>query len=312
MTESARRAAGRRPWAVLATVASLVLVHRLTALLATLDLRPLVHGYSDAELLAPGGDLGLELVLIHQSPLRAALGTLGLWLVVGRLPSFLAVFFLYRTTFSWTWPAAVRARPGSVRPLHAALTLPVVLGASAASFALLGVLLFCLWRLRRWTAEVELEHAGVVLGLAAVVALVAWAAAEVWLDLHRLAVAGARLRPGEAARAAGQAWRHGAGLLVALRAGLAVLGATLPLAGALLLPVMTRGTRFDQVAATLTLELGLLGAACLRAAWLAWASAHLPPAAPSAAADLSRENSAAALPSAAPDAQDDPSRDPGA
>lgn len=306
----------RRPWAILGAALGLLLAHHLTALAAAHAFRPLAHGYSDAELLAPGGDLALELVLAHADPLRAAIATAGVWLVVGRIPSFVAAFFLYQAAFAWAWRGPVRARPDSARPLHALWALPTVLAATLASSILAGALLFGLLQLRRALVHAEVSHAPPILWCTALAGVLAWAVAEVWLDLHRLAVAGARLRPWSAAHSAGHTWRRHLPLLAAARIALGAVSLAATAGGALLLPAMTRGDRPQQLLASWTIDLGLLGAICLRAAWLTWASAHLPAVAPAesdaATAGLSRENSAAAQPGGGPDAQDGPSPGPDA
>jgi hypothetical protein len=308
----------RRPWAILGAALGLLLAHELTALAAAHAFRPLAHGYADAELLAPGGDLALELVLAHESPLRAAIGTAGVWLLAGRIPSFVAAFFLYQATFAWAWSGPVRPRPESTRPLHALWALPTVLFTTLASSILAGSLLFGLLQLRRALVRAEVPHAAPILWSTALAGVLLWAVAEVWLDLHRLAVAGARLRPWNAARLAGHTWRRNLPLLAAARVALGAVSLAATAGGTLLLPAMTRGERSQQLVASWTIDLGLLGAICLRAAWLTWASAHLPAVAPAESGDangagsLSPESSAAAQPSGGPDAQDDPSPGPDA
>lgn len=315
---SAKPQKGRRPWAILGAALGLLLAHHLTALAASHAFRPLAHGYADAELLAPGGDLALELVLVHEGPLRAAIATAGVWLLVGRIPSFVAAFFLYQTAFAWAWPGPVRARPESARPLRVPWALLTVLAATLASSSLAGALLFGLLRLRRALVHAEVSHAAPILWCTALAGVLVWAVAEVWLDLHRLAVAGARLRPWRAAHSASHTWRRNLPLLAAARIALGAVTLAATTGGALLLPAMTRGERPQQLVASWTIDLGLLGALCLRAAWLTWASAHLPAVAPaesdaaSAEAGLSRESSAAVPPSEGPDAQDGPSPGPDA
>lgn len=337
--------AQRRPWAVLAAAFGLLLAHHLTALAAAHSFHPLAAGYSDRELLAPGGDLALELMLLHEAPLRAALQSAGLWLLAGRIPAFVAAYFLLQAAFAWAWPGPLSPRPAGAKPLHSALAPLAVLLTSLLSAALTASALFGFAQLRRALLRAEVSQPSALLFGAALVLFLLWALLEVWLDLLRLALAGARLRPWQAVRSAGRAWRQGVLPLLIARTLLAAvtLGATL--GGAMLLSVMTRGERGAQWASGWTLDLGLLGAFCLRAAWLSWASAHLPaaasagpaserdlnapgvdglgpseatarssgpPAGEGASPPLSRGSSAAALPASAPDEPGGPSPDPGA
>lgn len=290
-------------------VLALWLTHRATGHLATRPLHALSRGYTDSELLAPGGDLLLELVRVQEPALRSAIATAGLWLLLGRVPAFLASFYCFRAAFALAWTGPAQARPAGVRPLHLAWSLLLVLAVTLTSGGLFGALLFSLYRLRRWLVHAEVGHGGSILALSALGMGLVWATAEVFFDLYRTALAGARLGPLLAARAAARAVAGRLLGLVALRMGLALAMGGVTVGAVLLLPAVTRGGGAASGWAVVALDVGLLGALCFRTAWLTWSSAHLPPA---ATPDLRPVNVEGAPPSEALGVPADPSPDPDA
>jgi len=294
---------------LLAAVVALWLSHRFVAALAVRDLRSLGSGYTDAEVLAPGGDLALELARVLQTPLRSALVAVGFWLLLGRVPALVAAFFLQRMAVRVVWSGSLRLRPEGTRPLHWAALFPLVLGVTLLGWTLVTALLVALFKLRSGVLRVATTDAAPLLAVAAVILVLAWAFAQVWLDLCRALLASGRVELLAALRLPG---------LTLLRHYLRLLGARILLGGATsglalgsvcLLTVVTRGDAPARTWATIAVDLGLLGAICLRAAWLAWVSAHVPHA---PAAPVRPASSADDPPGAAPAAPDDPSPDPGA
>jgi len=323
--------ARRRLAQLLLGVVALWLTHRGLAAFAVAEVRPLARGYSDAELLSAGGDLVLELVRTHEQELQAALVSAGVVLAVGRLLVWTVAFFVDRAAFELAWPSALGGASREQRPLHTALSLPLVVVSSLGSVALATCLLLGVVRAGRWLRHQDSSHAGWALGTLAVLSVVAWVLSEVWLELWRLAVSGARRRPIAAARSAARAFRNAWGRLSCTRALLALSTLGVTAGGVLLLPALTQEASEGRVWATVAIELGLLGALCLRAAWLCWASGHLSPAefspaeaspaeaspaeaspAEASPAEVSSASSADAAKGAAPDEPLDPSPDPDA
>jgi len=294
---------------LLAAVGALWLSHRVVAIGAVDGFVPLTHGFSDGELLAPGGDLELELVRVLQDPLRSALSGLALWLLVGRLPALVAAFFLQRMAVRVAWSGSLHLRPEGTRPLHWAALFPLVLGVTLLGWTLAAALLLALFKLRNRVLYVTTTDAAPLLLVGAAVLVLVWASAEVWLDLCKALLASGQVTLLAALRLPGLAlFRHYRWLV---SARIVLGGATLALmSGSVwLLTLITRGGSPERTWATLAIDLGLLGSICLRAAWLTWASAHVPHA---PAAPVTRANFAGDRPSAAPGEQGDPSPNPDA
>jgi hypothetical protein len=297
----------RRTGQLLLGVLALFAVHRVLAVLAARPLGALLRGYPDADLLAAGGDLMLELVLQHQHVLPSALGTAGLWLICGRALVFVATFLVHVLAFSLATTA--HGPRSDTRRLHVGWALLLFAGTSLASGALLAPLAWAGVRLGRWLPQANVTDWPTYLAAAALVAALAWLLCVVWFDLFRLAVAGARLHPLAAAKVTAKAWRLGSRNLLAARFMLAL--GTIAITGlcVLMLPVVTTGSSGQRAFALLAIDLGLLGSVCLRAAWLTWASAHL---AYCQAAELKPASSEAVPPSAEPAVPADPSPSPDA
>lgn len=309
MKNSGDESAVRRKTVELALAGlALFATHRILASLAARPLENLVRGYSDAELLAPGGDLALELVLQHEHTLLPALGSAGVWLLGGRIVVFLASFLLHNSAFSLA--TATHGAQSGVRRLHLAWALLLVAASSLFGWALVVPLGWGSIRVAGWLRETHATAWSSYLAIALLLLALIWLVYAVWFELFRLALAGARLRPVAAAKLAVRAFRHGLLGLVLHRLGLALAGSAVIALGGFLLPAVTRaGSAGQRAIASLTVDLALLGSVYLRAAWLTWASAHL---AYSEAAGLRLENSEAAPPSAEPVVPADPTPDPDA
>ena len=297
----------RRLRPVLLAVGAIWASHRAATALAARPFRDVLAGYQDSELLAAGGELPLELVVIHEGALGQALVTAALWLLAARAPAFFASFWLESGAYALA--TAKDGQRSDTPRLHVAWALLLAL---AASLLEAGVLLALAWGLVRWARWLRHSSATdwlLYVGWAALGSALVWALCEVWLDLFRQAIVGARQRPRLAAGWASRTWLGHLGPLLSLRSALLLAQAGITMAGVLLLPAITRGNVDQRFWAVLAIDLGLVGSLCLRAAWLTWASAHLGARKP---ADLRPASSEDAAPSAEPAAPADPSPSPDA
>lgn len=308
MTDVGAKVAWDRRFGLVALAAlGVAIVHRTLAQLAVGPIGLAARGYGDAELLAAGGDPLLEFVLDRQAALVEALGVAGLWLLAGRIPCFLAAFLLWLATFSLA--TSERGSPAPERRLHIAAALLLSAAISSLSTVVLGALGWTFLRLARALRQLPEGHLNAQLATAAAALALIWVVCDVWFELLRQCVAGGRLRPLVAVRSASRAWK---GHLVALSAArLALLGLTVAvsLAAIILLPAVTSSGQGERTWATVAIDLGLLGAICLRAAWLTWASAHVPPELGPAPTPATLEDAA---PNEAPAVPADPSPGPDA
>lgn len=299
----------RLAWLLLATLV-LWLCHHASALFGTRAFRTLATGYTDGEILAAGGDLALELVLLHQTQLMAAIETAGLALLTGRLATLVAAFFLFRAALVQAWGYPERVRAGENEPLHTGWAIPVVLGVSLLENVLLAGTLGGLGALLRALLKQDPAGAVRIFVPSALFVLAIWAVLVAWLDLYRLALAGNRERPLTAARTAGRTLARSWGRLAAARAALGLSTVAAAGAGLLLLPAITRGSAEVRVWGEVGAQAGVLGLLCLRAGWLVWASGHFSPV--TATADVTPASYADAPPAEAPDVPVDPSPNPDA
>jgi hypothetical protein len=293
--------------AVLLAVGAIWASHRALVALAARPFQDVLSGYADAELLAAGGDLLLQLVVIHEQTLGTAIVAAGLWLLAARALAFVASFWLHSAAFGLA--SAEGDRRSGPAPLHIAWALLLLLSASLLET---GVLVSLAWGLVHWARW--LRQAGVSdwlghLAWATALCALLWSSLELWLDLFRLAIAGARQRPLAGGAWAGRTWLRYFGRLLSLRAALLVATAAITASGVLLLPAVTQGGADQRFWAALAIDVGLVASLCLRAAWLTWASAHLQTC---PAAALRPANYEDAAPSAEPAAPVDPNPNPDA
>jgi hypothetical protein len=308
MTKVGAKAAwDRRFGLVFMAALGVAITHRTLALLAMKRIATAAHGYGDAELLAAGGDPMLEFVLDRQAALLDALGAAGLWILAGRIPAFLAAFLLWLTAFSLA--TSERGAPVTERRLRVGWALLVSAAISVSSTVVLGALGWVFLRLARELLRTSGGYLPAYLMATAAALGLVWVVCDVWFELLRLCVAGGRLRPLAAIRSASRAWKGHLLALSATRLALSTLTIAVSLMAVVLLPAVTGSGSAERWWATVAIDLGLFGAICVRAAWLTWASAHVPP-------DLGPAPTPATFEDAAPDAAPalpaDPSPDPGA
>jgi|GEM_PF-2738681 len=276
MTDVGAKAAWDRRFGLVVLAAlGVAIVHRTLAQLAVRPLGAAARGYGDAELLTAGGDALLEFVLDRQAALLEALGMTGLWLLAGRIPCFLAAFLLWVTAFSLA--TSERGPPAPGRRLHLGSAFLLSAAISLLSTAVLGALGWTFLRLARALGRMPEGYLSAYLATAAAALALLWVASDVWFELLRLCVAGGRLRPVAAVRSASRAWKEHLLALGAARLALLGLMVAVSLAALVLLPAVTGSGQDERTWATVAIDLGLLGAICLRAAWLTWVSAHVPP-----------------------------------
>jgi hypothetical protein len=302
----------RRLGSLLLAALGVALVHRAIGLVAAAPYGTAAHGYSDAELLAPGGDSALLFVLDQRDELVAAAGAAGLTLLAGRVLCFLAAFLLWVMAYRLATGEQGSAEQDSAKQgsrLHLAWALALSALVSLASPGLLAVFAWGLTRLARTLGDTSEQSRLAAFAIAGVACGGAWVVLDVWLELARLCLAAARLRPRAAARAASDTWKGHFLALGAARLAYVALACAVGFGALLLLRIVTGASAEERRWATFAIDLGLFGSVCLRGAWLTWASAHLPPRPAPPPTPVMFEDAA---PAAEPAAPGDPSPGPDA